>query len=88
MGSNYRFHADIIAMNEGVTGSCNLVITKFPDGKTMRFVAECGLFQEEEYSNLNTKLPFNPEELNTRHFLSFLRVSINVETKNATTSCW
>ena len=56
MGSNYRFYADVMAMQEEVTGSCNLVIVKFPDGETTRFVADCGLFQEEEYSKFNTEL--------------------------------
>lgn len=63
MGSNYRFHADVMAMDEEVTGSSKLVIAKFPDGETTRFVADCGLFQEEEYSKFNTELSFNPEEV-------------------------
>ena len=63
MGSNYRPYADILAMHEGVTGSCNLVIAKFPNGKETRFAVDCGLFQEQKYDCLNLKLPFNPQEV-------------------------
>ena len=35
-----------------VTGSCNLVIVKFPDGRTIRFVVDCGLFQEKDYEEV------------------------------------
>lgn len=63
MGKNCRFYVDIMAMHEEVTGSCNLVIVKFPDGETLRFVVDCGLFQEREYDELNSVLPFNAENV-------------------------
>ena len=63
MGKNCRFYADIMAMNEEVTGSCNLVVVKFPNGETTRFVVDCGLFQEREYEELNHVLPFYPEHI-------------------------
>lgn len=63
MGKKCRFYADVMAMNEGVTGSCNFVTVKFPSGETLRFVAECGLFQEREYNELNSILPFNAENV-------------------------
>lgn len=63
MGKNCRFYVDIMAMNEEVTGSCNLVIVKFPDGETVRFVVDCGLFQEHEYDELNHTLPFYSEHI-------------------------
>lgn len=63
MGKGSRFYADIMAMNEEVTGSCNLVIVKFPDRETLRFVVDCGLFQEREYEELNWALPFNSENV-------------------------
>ena len=63
MGKNCRFYADIMAMNEEVTGSCNLVVVKFPNGETTRFVVDCGLFQEREYEELNQVLPFYPEHI-------------------------
>ena len=61
MGRNCRPYVDIMAMHEGVTGSCVPVIVKFPDRETIRFVVDCGLFQEEEYDKLNYTLPFNAE---------------------------
>lgn len=64
MGSNYRFYADVMAMHPGVTGSCNFVIAKFPSGETARLVVDCGLFQEEEYTEYNKDLPFLPEKVN------------------------
>ena len=58
-----RPYVDIMAWNDGVTGSCNLVIVKFPDGTTIRFVVDCGLFQEKECEELNKKLPFGAENI-------------------------
>lgn len=63
MENNCRFYIDIMAMNEEISGSCNLVIVKIPNGETIRFVVDCGLFQEQEYDNLNTILPFNAENI-------------------------
>ena len=63
MGSKERFYADIMAMHPEVTGSCNLVIVKLPNGETIRFAVDCGLFQEQNYQELNNSLPFNPEAL-------------------------
>lgn len=63
MGLKERFYADIMAMHPEVTGSCNLVIVKLPDGETIRFVVDCGLFQEKEYEELNETLPFNAESV-------------------------
>lgn len=63
MGKKCRFYVDVMAMHEEVTGSCNLVTAKFPDGETLRFVVDCGLFQEKEYNELNSILPFNAENL-------------------------
>lgn len=63
MGKNCRFHVDIMAMHPEVTGSCILVIVRFPDNETVRFVVDCGLFQEKEYDKLNSVLPFNAENI-------------------------
>ena len=46
MSQKERFYADIMAMHPEVTGSCHLVIVKFPDGESLRFVVDCGLYQE------------------------------------------
>ena len=69
MGKNCRFYVDIMAMHQEVTGSCNLIIVKFPDGETVRFVVDCGLFQEREYDDLNSVLPFNAENIDFFFFL-------------------
>ncbi len=63
MASKERFYVDIMAMNQEVTGSCNLVIVKLPNGETIRFVVDCGLFQEKQYEELNQTLPFHPEDV-------------------------
>jgi len=64
MSQKERFYADIMAMHSEVTGSCNLVIAKLPDGETtIRFVVDCGLFQEETYEELNYELAFHPEKI-------------------------
>ncbi len=63
MGKKCRFYVDVMAMHEEVTGSCNLVIAKFPNGDTLRFVVDCGLFQEKEYNELNSVLPFHAENV-------------------------
>lgn len=63
MGKKCQFYVDIMAMHPEVTGSCNLVIIKFPDGTTKRIAVDCGLFQEREYSRLNSTLPFIAENL-------------------------
>lgn len=63
MGSKNRFYVDIMAVHQEVTGSCNLVIAKFPNGETLRFVVDCGLFQERQYDELNETLPFNSENI-------------------------
>ena len=63
MGCKNRFYVDIMAVHQEVTGSCNLVIAKFPDNETVRFVVDCGLFQERQYDGLNEELPFNSENI-------------------------
>ncbi len=63
MGSKERFYADVMAMHPEVTGSCNLVVVKLPNGETIRFVVDCGLFQEKEYEDLNHTLPFEAENV-------------------------
>jgi len=50
MGTKNRFYVDIMAMNQEVTGSCNLIVAKFPDGNSIRFIVDCGLFQEKKYN--------------------------------------
>lgn len=59
MGNTKRLYVDIMALHKEVTGSCMLVIVKFPDGRTKKLVVDCGLFQESTYSELNRTLPFD-----------------------------
>ena len=60
---NDRLYADIMPMHPEVTGSCFLVVVKLPNGETIKFVVDCGLFQEQEYYDLNEKLYFKPENV-------------------------
>lgn len=63
MGKSCRLYVDIMVIHDEVTGSCILVIVKFPNGGTLRFVVDCGLFQEREYEELNSVLPFSAENV-------------------------
>ena len=63
MADARRFYVDIMAMHVEVTGSCILLIVKFPDGETKRYVVDCGLFHEKEYLELNSELLFYPENI-------------------------
>lgn len=63
MGSKERFYADIMALQPEVTGSCNLVIVNYPNGEKTRFIVDCGLFQESDYSQYNASFPFNAENI-------------------------
>jgi len=63
MSQKDRFYADIMAMSSEVTGSCNLVIVKLPNGKTIRFVVDCGLFQEKDHEDENQLLPFKADNI-------------------------
>lgn len=65
MGRKERFYADIMALNPGVTGSCNLVVVTLPNQELpkIQFVVDCGLFQEKSVEELNNDFPFKPENL-------------------------
>ena len=63
MGSKERFYCDIMNIHPEVTGSCHLLVIKYPNGETTKFVVDCGLFQEAEYEELNRELLFKPEEI-------------------------
>ena len=63
-GDKNRVYVDIMATHNEVTGSCILCIVKYKNGETVKFVVDCGLFQEQKYEELNNSLPFKPEELN------------------------
>lgn len=59
----FRFYADIMALHPEVTGSCHLVVVKFPDGRTTKFMVDFGLFQEEEHRVNNQKMLCHADEL-------------------------
>ena len=63
MGSKERFYVDIMALQPEVTGSCNLVIVNYPNGEKVRFIVDCGLFQENEYSHYNESFPFSAQNI-------------------------
>ena len=65
MGNKSRFYVDIMSMNPGVTGSCNLVVVRFPayTRQKVRFIVDCGLFQERTDEKLNNEFQFNPENI-------------------------
>lgn len=63
MGAKERFYADIMALQPEVTGSCNLVIVKYPNGESTKFVVDCGLFQEREYQKYNLSFPFDSDNI-------------------------
>ena len=58
-----NLHADLMAFHPEVTGSSILVSVRYPNGKRTKFGVDFGMFQEEKYTSLNKKIPFNPEEL-------------------------
>lgn len=63
MGQKDRFYVDIMALQPEVTGSCNLVIVKYPNGTSTKFIVDCGLFQEKEYQEYNLAFPFDCDNL-------------------------
>ena len=59
MGCKSRFHVDIMDLHNSVTGSCHLCVVTFPDDERLRFVVDCGLFQQDGEHEKNPFLPFN-----------------------------
>ena len=63
MAKNDRFCVDVMAFHKEVTGSCILCVLKLPDGRSKRFIVDCGLYQEKEYTELNSELFFEPRKI-------------------------
>ena len=63
MGNKSKFYANIEAMHSEVTGSCILTSVTFPNGEKLRFIVDCGLYQEREYEQLNGNLNLNAENI-------------------------
>ena len=56
-------YVDIVALHNEVTGSCNICTVRLPDQRKLKFIVDCGLFQEEKYQKENYYLPFDPKEI-------------------------
>lgn len=54
---------DILALHEEVTGSCNMCTIRFPNKEKVKFIVDCGLFQEEKYQKDNFYFSFDPKEI-------------------------
>ncbi len=61
--SKFGIAVDIMSMSDEVTGSCTVVIVKLRDGSNVRFIVDCGLYQEKEYQERNKKLGFKAENV-------------------------
>ncbi len=56
-------YLDVIALHKEVTGSCILCTVRFPNREKLKFIVDCGLFQEEKYQSSNYSFPFDPSEI-------------------------
>lgn len=57
-------YVDVMTFNENVTGSCNLCVVKFNDGTGVKFLVDCGQYQERgDNEALNSTIPFNAESI-------------------------
>lgn len=63
MGNKTKMYLDVMACHPEVTGSCFLCVLKLPNRESIKFVIDCGLFQEKEYDSLNYELPFECNEI-------------------------
>lgn len=63
MGKKERFYADIKSLHSEVTGSCNIVTIRFPDGRKSSFLTDCGLFQGRSEEKYNDELFFDPGQI-------------------------
>lgn len=63
MGCKSRFHVDIMDIHDKVTGSCHLCVIIKPSGERVKFLVDCGIFQQEEGDEMNQSLPFNESEV-------------------------
>lgn len=63
MGRKKNPYVDIMAIHPEVTGSCIYCNIQLPDGSSKKVLVDCGLFQEEEYYELNKNFPFDPEKI-------------------------
>mgnify|MGYP004547496741 CR=1 FL=1 len=64
MGCKSRFHVDIMDIHDKVTGSCHLCVVTFPTGDRLKFLVDCGLFQQEDGEEHNQSFPFKAMDIN------------------------
>ena len=57
------FYAHIMTVHKEVTGSCIMTDIKFPNGRSKKLLVDCGLFQEQAYSDQNKSLPFDASNI-------------------------
>ena len=58
-----KFYIDIMNLNTEVTGSCILLVVKFPNETKREILIDCGLFQEGRYEDRNKILPFEAKDI-------------------------
>ncbi len=61
MGSKNAFFVDIEAFHPGVTGSCTLCNVRFPNITNVKFLVDCGMYQEKDYEKYNHEFSFLPD---------------------------
>lgn len=62
MREQRRFYMDVIQNPSEVTGSFTLHVTKIDD-KVIKYVTDCGMYQEKEYEKQNKVFPVEPSEV-------------------------
>lgn len=62
MGQKSNMYLDVQVLQDEVTGSCIYCDLRLPSRK-VKFLIDCGLFQEREYLERNQNLPFQAQEL-------------------------
>lgn len=63
MALKSRSYIDLSTMCNKVTGSCHLGDINFPNGRDMKFIVDCGLYQEKEDAEKNKNFIFDPKDI-------------------------
>lgn len=63
MGRKPMPYVDIMDIHDKVTGSCHLCVISNPNGEKLKFVVDCGIFQQEEGNELNNNFPFDESNI-------------------------
>ena len=64
MGTKTKFYVNVSNLHDEVTGSCHFVAVTLPNNESIKFIVDCGLFQEKQFLDLNSNFPFKPDILN------------------------